>query len=105
MQKYERVAGTGNDIVHTKAVDNFGVMLPGFGHDDLLCFPLGGADSNSEPLQAVPKASSLTSVSKPEQIALFADPASAKLGSGTSEVDHVSFQPVSCFFYGFAQRR
>src|SRR5262249_32067436 len=52
MQKYEWVAGTGNDIVHTKAVDNFGVMLPGFGHDDLLCFPLAGADSNSEPLQA-----------------------------------------------------
>src|SRR5262249_12275533 len=50
MQKYEWVAGTGNDIVHTKAVDNFGVMLPGFGHDDLLCFPLelAGADSNSE---------------------------------------------------------
>jgi len=52
MQKYEWVAGTGNDIVHPKAVDNFGVMLPGFGHDDLLCFPLAGADSNSEPLQA-----------------------------------------------------
>ena len=52
MQKYEWVAGTGNDIVHTKAVDNFGVMVPGFGHDDLLCFPLAGADSNSEPLQA-----------------------------------------------------
>jgi hypothetical protein len=52
MQKYEWVAGTGNDIVHTKAVDNFGVMLPGFGHDDLLRFPLAGADSNSEPLQA-----------------------------------------------------
>src|SRR5262249_16433930 len=52
MQKYEWVAGTGNDIVHTKAVDNFGVMLPGFGHNDLLCFPLAGADSNSEPLQA-----------------------------------------------------
>src|SRR5262249_42909610 len=52
MQKYEWVAGTRNDIVHTKAVDNFGVMLPGFGHDDLLCFPLAGANSNSEPLQA-----------------------------------------------------
>src|SRR5215475_3765807 len=52
MQKYEWVAGTGNDIVHTKAVNNFGVMLPEFGHDDLLCFPLAGADSNSEPLQA-----------------------------------------------------
>src|SRR5262250_636571 len=59
MQKYEWVAGTGNDIVHTKAVDNFGVMLPGFGHDDLLCFPLAGADSNSEALQA---ARSLTGV-------------------------------------------
>src|SRR5215472_17205739 len=50
MQKYEWVAGTGNDIVHTKAVDNSGVMLQGFGHDYLLCFRLAGADSNSEPL-------------------------------------------------------
>jgi hypothetical protein len=43
---------TGNDMVHTKAVERCGVMLPGFGHDDLLCFPLAGADSNSESLQA-----------------------------------------------------
>src|SRR5215472_10060598 len=60
MQKYEWVAGTDNDIVHTKAVAKFGMMLPGFGHDNLLRGPTRPALSGSS---GAPRRSS-TSVSE-----------------------------------------